>query len=123
MAINPKNEDITEILPHIATVAAAYGDPTGKYASFLKAKMPGYQSKPFWFYDQTTALPNSPAGSSNKRSILWAREDTPVSVTDPAAAFKCPAVFEGLFQVEIDNGIFVNCEQLRPFYEANVALA
>jgi hypothetical protein len=74
-------------------------------------EMEGYQSKPFWFHDQMIALPNSPAGSANKRSILWAQEDSrPVDVADPMIPFVCTEVFESIFQAEIDNYSFINCE-------------
>lgn len=78
MALNPKGEDVGEIVPHVASVAAAYGDPKGKYAAFMTKTMANYQSKPFWFYDQTLALVSSPAsrGARSRRSLTWAREDT-----------------------------------------------
>lgn len=61
MALDPKEEPQVEIVPHVASVAAAYGDPNGKYATFMKKVLSNYQSKSFWFYDQTAALPSSPA--------------------------------------------------------------
>ncbi|KAF8973712.1 alginate lyase-domain-containing protein [Flammula alnicola] len=115
LATDPRNEDVGEIFPHVASVAAAYGDPNGKYAAFLSEKDPNYQSKPYWFYDQTSALTNSPASKNEPRSIIWRREDSPdpVEVNVP---FECPAVFRDAVQVEIDNGLFVTCDELRPFY-------
>lgn len=77
MSLDPKTEDVKEILPHVASIAAAYGDPTGKYAAFLKKTMNDYQSKSFWLYDQTAALPNSPASQSttvHKRAGTWNKE-------------------------------------------------
>jgi hypothetical protein len=76
MALNPKGEDVKEIIPHVASVAAAYGDPKDKYAAFMTKIMVDYQSKPFWFYDQTLALSSSPAarGKRSTRSVSWARE-------------------------------------------------
>lgn len=114
MKLNPKFEDVTEILPHVASVAAAYGDPTGKYAIFLKKAMGDYQSKAFWLYDQTSALTNSPAAQSHAEANIANRsiDDVPDSIP-----FQCPAVFEDLDKVEIDDGIYVTCEELKPFYE------
>ncbi|TFK57338.1 chondroitin AC/alginate lyase [Heliocybe sulcata] len=183
MAQNPKGEDITELAPHVAAVAAAYGDPTGKYGSFLRRTMPDYQSQSFWFYDQPQALPNSPASrlkshaaAHRDQSILWqifglpefgqpdasspaappnasngndtdpssspstpspsgplmdgtgsspsmggagspSSSTTGGSSDDGPAPFVCPAVFALGQQVEIDDGVFVTCDQLRPFYE------
>lgn len=113
MAADPKNEDVSELVPHVAAVAAAYGDPTGKYGAFLKKTMQDYQAKSFWFYDQAPAIPNSPAAAANKR----ARDDTTLQATD--IPFECPKIFEldNILKVEIDNGVFVTCEELRPFYE------
>lgn len=76
MNLNPKGEDVAEILPHVAAIAAAYGDPKGKYAAFLKKWMSNYQSNSFWLYDQTKALPNSPAAHSiHKRFETWAKDE------------------------------------------------
>ncbi|KAE8221879.1 hypothetical protein CF319_g4834 [Tilletia indica] len=35
MTLDAEDEDVTELAPHVAAVAAAYGDPTGKYARWL----------------------------------------------------------------------------------------
>ena len=61
MALDPKGELQVEIVPHVASIAAAYGDLNGKYTTFMKKVLSDYRSRSFWFYDQTTALPNSPA--------------------------------------------------------------
>ncbi|EPQ60850.1 chondroitin AC/alginate lyase [Gloeophyllum trabeum ATCC 11539] len=110
MAQNPKDEDVTELAPHVAAVAAAYGDPSGKYAAFLRRIVPDYQGQPFWYYDQAQALPNSPGARSSNPSAGDSSGGSPVS-------FQCPAVFDLGEDVEIDDGVFVTCDQLRPFYE------
>ena len=61
MNADPKSENIADIFPHVAAVAAAYGDPKGKYAAFLQNHQSTYKSQPYFFYDQKTALPNAPA--------------------------------------------------------------
>lgn len=120
MALDPKNEDITELLPHVAAVAAAYGDPKGKYAAFLTKTMADYKTRPFWFYNQTPGLSSSPAAAAHKRRTMWAREDTAgqlqQSETQPVD-FICPEVFRKESEVELDNGIFVTCDELRQFYD------
>lgn len=113
MRLNPKNEDILELVPHVAAIAAAYGDPTGKYAAFLEKAIPKYQARPFWFYDQTVALPNSPAATMDKHSE---RE----LAADSVFPFECPAVFEDVGIVEIDDGIWVTCEDLKPYYDIQI---
>ncbi|KAJ6627121.1 alginate lyase-domain-containing protein [Mycena sp. CBHHK59/15] len=115
MKTDPKSEDVTEVVPHIAAAAAAYGDPDGKYASFMRKTMPNYQSKPFWFYDQTDALPRSPA--AQKRT----GRDTAQNVTDALPVkFDCPwdeVLPDGAKGVQLDNDIYASCDELRPLYE------
>ena len=124
MSRDPRGEDVSDIFPHVAAIAAAYGDPTGKYTAFLKQHDPNYKTKSYWFYDQPSALPNAPT-SRSKRWVTWKREDAfdpprSTSVPDPAP-FVCPAIFDNSKEVEIDNGIFVTCDQLKPFYLSNLA--
>ncbi|OBZ78723.1 hypothetical protein A0H81_00669 [Grifola frondosa] len=130
MAQDPKGEDVSDIFPHVAAVAAAYGDPKGKYKTFLQQKCIGYQSQPFYFYDQTVALPNSPAahsGHSRRDDIVDSllRVDTfgaenmlstMTSAANLTIPFECPAVFDDAPQVEIEDDLFVTCDELKPFY-------
>lgn len=120
MATNPKGEDVTEVLPHVAAVAAAYGDPNGKYAAFLQKTDPNYQAKSYWYYDQTEALPNSPAAKTSKRSTIWAREDLVPTLDGPDIPFECPDIFNS-GPVELDNGVFANCTDVEPFYSLPVS--
>ncbi|KAI0724433.1 alginate lyase-domain-containing protein [Cerioporus squamosus] len=130
MAQDPKGEDISDIFPHVAAVAAAYGDPKGKYAAFLQMKDSDYKNQPFWFYDQSAALPNSPAGHSKRDLSLsdFALEEqnlvtqfnaTTGTVLDAASAagseFDCPSVLDN--GVELEVGLYVTCDQLKPFYK------
>lgn len=108
MRVNPKGEDGSEAIPHIASIVAAYGDPTGKYTEFLKDKDAWYQSRPFWFYDQTAAVPNSPAAATVKRAEL--------ELVVPLIPFECPSVFQDRTEVMIDNDVVVTCAELNPFY-------
>ncbi|KZP31198.1 chondroitin AC/alginate lyase, partial [Athelia psychrophila] len=116
MKLNPKFEDVTEILPHVASVAAAYGDPTGKYAAFLKKTMGDYQNKAFWLYDQTSALSSSPAAQSAKANAVA----TPGVGVPDSVPFQCPAIFGTLDRIQIDDDVYVTCEELKPFYEIAV---
>ena len=139
MALDPGSEDVSDIFPHVASVAAAYGDPKGAYAAFLQKHDSDYKSEPFWFYDQTAAMPNSPAASGkNKRGAdgvgLERRDvaDAPEPVQGVASAvgdafgvfslaqtipFSCPSVFDNAPETELDDGVYVTCNQVRSFYE------
>ena len=143
MGLNPGSEDVSDIFPHVAAVAAAYGDPTGKYANFLKSMDPSYMSMPFYYYDQTSALSHSPAAQvkgkrdgsgllTNPKSMeLGDLKDglvggsgaipapTPTVASDvptPTIPFQCPAAFATAAEVELDDGIYVTCDELKPFY-------
>lgn len=135
MAQDPKGEDISDIFPHVAAVSAAYGDPKGKYAAFLQKHDNGYTSQPFWFYDQSAALPNSPASHSKREVDLdgaaLGQQDLAVHsdatsgvileasspVGSESIVFTCPAVFdEGVIQVDLEPGLWTDCDQLKPFY-------
>lgn len=129
MAQDPKSEDVSDIFPHVASAAAAYGDPTGKYKKFLSSKSRDYQSQAFYFYDQTDALPNSPAATrKKKRDVMlpvgnFAIKDASNSTTCvvanglPAIPFECPEVFGKAPLVELEDGLFVSCDDIRRFYE------
>lgn len=43
-------------------------------------------------------------------------DDTPTS----PVPFSCPTVFDLDQEVEIDNSVFVTCDELKPFYEIPV---
>ncbi|KAK2461802.1 hypothetical protein APHAL10511_006265 [Amanita phalloides] len=95
MSLDPKKENGSELAPHVAAVAAAYGDPEGKYAAYLSRTMKDYRRKAFWFYDQAGAL----QGAGRKKA-RWIGEMVEQSV------FECPAVFSEMEQVEVDNGVY-----------------
>lgn len=117
MSVNPKKERVAELAPHVAAVLAAYGDPDGKYQRFLEKIMPGaYTRQSFWFYSQPGALPQSPAGRSWQN---YKRKEV-VEQPEAAIAFECPTVFQSTRETELDNGIFVTCEDVMPFYGIQV---
>lgn len=136
MALDPGSEDISDIFPHVASVAAAYGDPKGAYAAFLQKHDSDYKSEPFWFYDQSAALPNSPAGSGKSKRVVEGGElgrrdvaDAPAGVASAVGdafgafslaqtiPFSCPSVFDNATETELDDGVYVTCNQVRSYYE------
>lgn len=146
MVCDPKGEEMDDLLPHIAAVAAAYGDPEGKYKAFLDKQPAGYERKPFWFYNQPSAFAKAPNSAKGKRKAKKKGKrsevkgtildeagdegdgdddsddpDVPVGAK-PTIPFTCPDAFKDTAKVEIDNGIFVTCEQLRPLYETDASV-
>jgi hypothetical protein len=150
MNVNPGSEPITNIFPHVAAVAAVYGDPDLKYATYLQKHANDYKKERYWLYNQPSAFKMSPA-ASRKRAFAGEAmptsldalakrgdSDAPAStgdveeghdsdmtnepsghekpVTDEGIIFQCPAVFDGVEKVELDNGVFVTCDQLKSFY-------
>ena len=52
MTVAPGDEDPTELYPDVAAVASIYGDPTGKYASFVAQGDSNYIFQPYFLWDQ-----------------------------------------------------------------------
>ncbi|KAL1952072.1 hypothetical protein VTO73DRAFT_1221 [Trametes versicolor] len=146
MGLDPDDEDISDVFPHVAAVAAAYGDPKGKYAAFLQKQESDFASQPFWFYDQSSALSNSPAsakaakvkkhrsaardllagGAANATQALAAdfagvAQGAMGHVLDEVSSepipFECPGVFRFAKETELEDDLFVTCDVLEPFYE------
>jgi len=109
MRLDPKDEDISESFPHVAAVAAAYGDPHGSYSSFLR-KDPNYQKSPFYFYDQPKAYPKA---QTRKRVV------TRDSDADDGIPFICTPDYQlpdGAKAYQLDNGVYAKCSDLARFY-------
>lgn len=134
MRTKPGKEDVTELLPHVAAVRAVYGDPTGKYSKWIVAHDgkggAAAQRSPFWFYDQPEAV----GVRKGKRGLMVGREEGTIVAGDDGAVlarddsavgapadelFECPDVFKLLneTEVEVDDGLFVTCDILKPYYE------
>ncbi|KAL0575991.1 hypothetical protein V5O48_005991 [Marasmius crinis-equi] len=116
MSIDPKNEDVGQILPLVATARGVYGDRDGRYTAFLDKNSRDYRSKPYWYYSQPEAFPSG--GGGRKRQVVWGRDDVkgaPVAEKD-AIPFTCPDIFRLESCVELDIGLCVTCEMLRPFF-------
>ncbi|KAJ3836883.1 chondroitin AC/alginate lyase [Lentinula raphanica] len=114
MKVKPGNENVEELTPHVAAVAAAYGSSPA-YDNFLTEQ--NAERHPFWFYDQPSALSHAPTSKSkaSKRSMVSWRRDDDDGITGTVSP-ECPLIFQSHKQVEIDDGIFVTCEQILPFY-------
>lgn len=137
LAKGPGNEDISDIFPHVAAVAAAYGDSNGKYASYLKQHDQRYQVSAYYFYDQPGALSRAPTSAKSKaeQEILGLEEEledfaelaqsleatqqptpTGLPIATPTIPWECPVAFATQTQVELDDGVYVTCDELKPLY-------
>ena len=153
MGLDPKKEQVEDIFPHVAAVAAAYGDPTGKYRAFLLSHDQSYKTRDYWFYDQPSAFFHSPGAGRSKKEYKRLKRNDPAAAdyvqdgqeifathtvqenstssgqvtTDldhldgtnpdvPTIPFECPNVFEAATTVQLDDGVYVTCDQLKPFY-------
>ncbi|KAG9126103.1 hypothetical protein FRC07_004872 [Ceratobasidium sp. 392] len=120
MSLDPNGEKVEEALPHVAAVAAAYGDPEGKYAWYLKNGNRNYAKKPFWFYDQPAAI------SRNSIEPRKVARDEPSESSTPTTESSIqasevdqnhpPALFSDGKLVELEVGLFVSWEDVRAFY-------
>jgi len=145
MGLNPGQESVVDIFPHVEAVATVYGDPTGKYAAFLTKKFSDYASATYYFYDQAQAFNHSPASKSKSNKVtldtaepnellqeggrLDVAEVTTTAtkageelgdagepLPTPTIAFECPAAFATGTDVQLDDGVYVTCDELKPFY-------
>lgn len=146
MTLSPGKESIVDIFPHVEAVAAAYGDPTGRYAAFLTKKFSAFSSATYYFYDQPDAFDVAPTSSSKGEKEMLnmtqplqlleegghpvANDVTPTATApkggsdddadDPLATptipFACPAAFATGTEVQLDDGVYVTCDELKPFY-------
>ena len=60
MSTKPGSETVTEIVPHMAVVAAVYGDPGGKYAKFMARVQPEYDGKAWYLWNQRLCFTTGP---------------------------------------------------------------
>ncbi|KAF9044855.1 hypothetical protein BDZ89DRAFT_164494 [Hymenopellis radicata] len=112
MRVDPKQEKVSELVPHVVSILRAYGDSAGTYSAWLKKAMDDYQDKPFWLYNQ---IP--PPSKVSRRMPIMRRDDL-----EKPELFKCPAIFDNTPEVELEDGLFVTCDELRPFFENNQEL-
>ncbi|KAF7308405.1 hypothetical protein HMN09_00689300 [Mycena chlorophos] len=67
MRLDAKNEDPTELIPHVSAIMAVYGDPQGRYSAYLKKMNSSYQAQPFSFWNQPEAFTQAPSSSQRTR--------------------------------------------------------
>ncbi|CAE6425811.1 unnamed protein product [Rhizoctonia solani] len=143
ISLDPGNERVEDALPHVATVAAAYGDPRRKYASYLKSGNRNYDKKSYWFYDQPAAISNKPKGKRDIEDDTWSastmanslESSTSASPEDPSPSASShaspesenvgatgvdqdhpPAMFANGRLVELEEGFFIGWDDVREFY-------
>ncbi|KIY72781.1 chondroitin AC/alginate lyase [Cylindrobasidium torrendii FP15055 ss-10] len=111
MRVDPKKEDVHQLVPLVVSVSRAYGDPQGRYAAFLSKSWSTYRSKPFWLYNQAPSQ-----AKQSKRTVEYRRDD------ELPLVFGCPSIFDGDKEVELDLDLFVSCAQLKPFFEGTAGV-
>ena len=117
MSIDPKHEDVGQILPIVAAGRIAFGDSDGRYTSFLEHHSRNYRSRPYWFYNQPDAFPNARPGRG-KRQVIWARDGGDSPVVKDSVPLACPTIFEIEGPcVQLDIDFCITCEMLQPFFE------
>ncbi|KAG9028163.1 hypothetical protein FRB95_006779 [Tulasnella sp. JGI-2019a] len=55
---NTENGDLSEMYPNVAAVASHYGDPSGKYSTYLAQHDPVYPGEAWFFYNQPLSNSN-----------------------------------------------------------------
>ncbi|CAE6523890.1 unnamed protein product [Rhizoctonia solani] len=144
VSLDPGNERVEDALPHVAAVAAAYGDPHRKYANYLKSGNRNYDKKSYWFYDQPAAILNKPKGKrdiedSASPTTIMAKDSGPPMASanpeDPTPSTNSehspepdnveatsvdqdhpPAMFANGRLVELEEGFFIGWDEVREFY-------
>ncbi|CAE6455578.1 unnamed protein product [Rhizoctonia solani] len=138
VSLDPGSERAEEALPHVAAVAAVYGDPRSKYASYLKSGNRNYDKKSYWFYNQPAAFSNKPkskrevedgaspgADGSEPPMVNANPKDSAPSDGSPEPESvdatgvdqdHPPAMFANGRLVELEEGLFVGWDNVREFY-------
>ena len=121
ITINPGQDDPTCIFPHVTAVAAAYGDPTGKYKRYMQQNQQNGQSwakQSYYFFNQPQAFAVSPAKSRKREFWEEIEEEEP-----PHVHADRPAPFQFVDEIELDKDIFLTWDTARPIYETADGLA
>jgi len=92
-AVPAPNYNTNELAPHVALVAAAYGDPNGTYARWLDAvkfvNAKTVRDQAWYFFMQAEAIPRSPNGRgvvTSSRSYPAYTSTIPTTATVPTYA-------------------------------------
>lgn len=132
----PSGESIQALLPHVAAVAVAYGDPDGKYAKFIAKQDNGATHRTWWWHDVKGAFgPKSTVPHQRRdqarwssrifgRALLEEREDEIPTETATDALWSPgeepirPDIFgvNGDDPVQLDDGVLVTWDDIRPYY-------
>lgn len=115
ITIDPGQDDPTCVFPHVTAVAAAYGDPTGKYRRYMQQKQQKGQNwakDSYYFFNQPQAFAMSPARTGKRAFREYIKEEAP-----PHIHADRPAPFQFVDQIELDGGIFLTWDTARPIYE------
>ncbi|KAF7306745.1 hypothetical protein MIND_00466200 [Mycena indigotica] len=111
MRVDPKDEDATELLPHVAAIAAVYGDPKGSYAKFMKNLDSGYQKEPVWFYNQREAF--------TQASGRKAGNTRDAATCNPTCKPTDLIPFLQEYGFELESGLYVTCGMVAPYFCAD----
>ncbi len=115
ITIDPGKDDPTCVFPHVTAVAAAYGDPTGKYKRYMQQKQQTGQNwakESYYLFNQPQSFAMSPA-KTGKRAFLEEFEgEVPAHVHADR-----PAPFQFVDQIELDKAIFLTWNIARTIYE------
>nr|GAT60020.1 predicted protein [Mycena chlorophos] len=118
MRLDAKNEDPTELIPHVSAIMAVYGDPQGRYSAYLKKMNSSYQAQPFSFWNQPEAFTQAPSSSQRTRK---SRDSAP---PDGSSSFASDIICDppfvdviGACAYELEYRYYVTCPTLEPFYE------
>jgi len=115
ITIDPGEDDPTCVFPHVTAVAAAYGDPTGKYKRYMQQKQQKSQNwakERYYFFNQPQAFTMSPAKNGKRALLETIEEEAPAHVHADR-----PAPFQFVDQIELDKDIFLTWDTARPIYE------
>jgi len=116
ITIDPGKDDPTCVFPHVTAVAAAYGDPTGKYKRYMRQKQQKGQNwakESYYLFNQPQAFAMSPAKTGKRAFLEDTEEDVPAHVHADR-----PAPFQFVDQIELDKAIFLTWNIARTIYEA-----
>jgi hypothetical protein len=115
ITMDPGKDDPTCVFPHVTAIAAAYGDPTGKYKRYMQQKQQKSQNwakESYYLFNQPQAFAVSPA-KAGKRAFLEGIEGG-----EPAHVHADrPAPFQFVDQIELDKAIFLTWDLARTIYE------
>ena len=127
MKKGPGKEDVADIFPHVATIAVVYGDPGGKYMAYLKKMDSHYMTAPYYYYDQLADLSRTSTRKVKSeiidgvigpvlREMFGAKGIDGTSDAGPQLPRECPGMSATSLRVQLGGGLFVTCEELKPFY-------